>query len=85
MLSENHKLFFKMYSFSGLHFLKRKSKKRLKLVMYSKSKKKRNTPIYFNTNYRTVMKLVPIIMDYYLLQFDASKFFLDVPLHGVST
>ena len=32
---------------------------------------KRNTPIYFYTNYRTEMKLVPIIMDYYLLQFDA--------------
>ena len=39
-------------------------------------KKKRNTPIYSNRNYRTEMKLVPIIMDYYLLQFDASKFFL---------
>ena len=31
--------------------------------MYSRSKKKRNTPIYFNTNYHTEMKLVPIIMD----------------------
>ena len=29
--------------------------------------KKRNTPIYFNTNYRREMKLVPIIMDYCLL------------------
>ena len=35
--------------------------------LYSKSKKKRNTPIYFNTNYRREMKLVPIIMDYCLL------------------
>ena len=26
-------------------------------------KKKRNTPIYSNINYRTEMKLVPIIMD----------------------
>ena len=42
-------------------------------------KKKRNTPIYFNTNYRTEMKLVPIIMDYCLLQF-----FLGVRLHGGS-
>ena len=40
-------------------------------------KKKGYTPIYFNTNYRTEMKLVPIIMDYYcLLQFDALKFLL---------
>ena len=38
--------------------------------------------IYFNTNYRTEMKLVPIIMDYYLLQFDALKFFLEVRLMG---
>ena len=30
--------------------------------------------IYFNTNYRTERKLVPIIMDYCLLQFDALKF-----------
>ena len=47
---------------------------------------KRNTPIYFYKNYRTEMKLVPIIMDYCLLQFDALKFFLGVRLHGgVST
>ena len=52
--------------------------------MYSSSKKKRNTPIYFNTNYRTEMKLVPIIMDYRLLQFDVLNFFLGVPLHGES-
>ena len=35
--------------------------------MYSKSKKKRNMPIYFNRNYRREIKLVPIIMDYSLL------------------
>ena len=54
--------------------------------MYSKSKKKRkrNTPIYFNTNYRTEMKLVPIIMDYCLLQFDVLKFFSGVHLQGGS-
>ena len=28
-----------------------------------KKKEKRNTPIYFNTNYRTEMKLVPVMMD----------------------
>ena len=33
------------------------------LAMYSSSNKKRNTPIYFNANYRREMKLVPI-MDY---------------------
>ena len=44
--------------------------------------KKRNTPIYFNTNNRTEMKLVPIIMDYCLLQFDALEFLLGVRLHG---
>ena len=54
-------------------------------VPYSWSKKrKRNTPIYFNTNSRTKMKLVPIIMDYCLLQFDALKFFLGVYQHGES-
>ena len=53
----------------------------ISVAMYSKSKKKRNTPIYFNTNYRTEMKLVPIIMDYCLLKFDALKFFLGVHLH----
>ena len=52
--------------------------------MYSSSKKKRNTPIYFNTNYHTEMKLVPIIMDYCLLYFDAVKFFLSVRLNGGS-
>ena len=30
------------------------------------------------------MKLVPIIMDYFLLQFDALKLFLGVCLHTVS-
>ena len=48
--------------------------------MFSRSKK--STLIYFNTNYRTEMKLVPIIMVYYLLQFDASKIFLGVRKHG---
>ena len=33
--------------------------------------KKRNTLIYFNANYRTEIKLVLIIMNYCLLQFDA--------------
>ena len=45
--------------------------------------KKRNTPIYFNTKYRTEIKLVPIITDYGLLQFAALKFFLGVRLHKV--
>ena len=44
--------------------------------------KKRNIPMYFNTNYHTEMKLVPIIMDYCLLQFDDLKFFVGDRLHG---
>ena len=50
-------------------------------VGQKKEKKKRNTPIYFNTNYLTEMKLVPIITDYCLLQFDVLKFFFGVRLH----
>ena len=46
-----------------------------------KRKKERNSRIYFNTNYRTEMKLVPVIMDHCLLQFEALKFFLE-RLHG---
>ena len=46
-------------------------------LMYSQSvkkeKKKRNIPNNSNTNYRREMELVPINMDYYLLQFDASN------------
>ena len=49
--------------------------------MYSRSKEKRNTPIYFKANCSTEMKLVPIILDYCLLQFDALKYFLAVRLH----
>ena len=49
-----------------------------------KKKKNRNTPIYFNTSHRTEMKLVPVITDYVLLQFDALNFFLGVRLHGRS-
>ena len=52
--------------------------------MYSRSKKKRNTPLYFNTNYRTEMKLVLINIYYCLCQFDALKFVLQVRLHGES-
>ena len=50
----------------------------LACIVGKRKKKERNTPIYFNTNYRTEMKLVPVIMDYCLLQFDALKFFLGV-------
>ena len=45
-------------------------------------KKKRNIPIFFNTNYRGEMKLAPIIMDYCLLEIDALKIFLGVRVHG---
>ena len=37
-------------------------------------KKKENILIYFNFNYRREVKLVPVIIDYYLLQFAALKF-----------
>ena len=43
---------------------------------------KKPTPIYFNTNYHTEMKLRPIIMAFCLLQFDALKFFFRLRLHG---
>ena len=45
---------------------------------------KKTSPYYFNANYRTEMRLVPNIMDYILLQFDALKFLLGAPLHGGS-
>ena len=54
-------------------------------VGQKKKKKKGNTPIYFNTNYRTEMKLVPIIMNYCLFQFNALKFFLRSNLQGVGS
>ena len=44
--------------------------------------KKRITPIYFSTNYRREIKLIPINMDYCLFQYDALKFFFGVRLHG---
>ena len=50
-------------------------------VQLVKKKEKKNIFIYFNTNYRTKMKQVQIIMDYCLLQFDALIFFLGVHLH----
>ena len=45
---------------------------------------KRNAPTYFYTNYRTEIKLVPVIIDYCLLQFVAIKFFSGIRLHGGS-
>ena len=46
------------------------------VMMYVQQVKKKNTHIYFNANYPREMKLVPIIMDYFLLQYDALKFFV---------
>ena len=54
------------------------------VCMNSPVKKKRNTLINSNTNYRREMKLMPVNMDYCLLQFDALIFFLGVHLHGRS-
>ena len=52
--------------------------------MYSWSNRKQGTTINSNVNYRREMKLVGISIDYCLLQFDALKFFLGLPLHGGS-
>ena len=52
-----------------------------KAIVYSRSKEKKN-PNYSNTNYCREMKLVTIIMDYHLLQFDALKFLLGIRPHG---
>ena len=46
--------------------------------MYNQSKKKRNILNFSNTNYHKEIKLIPINVDYCLLQFDAVKFFLGV-------
>ena len=42
-------------------------------------KKKRNTTTNSNASYRREMKLVPMNMDYCLLQFDALKFVFGGP------
>ena len=52
------------------------------LVPCTVGQKKRNTPVNSNTNYLREMKLIPINMNYYLLQFDAIKFLLDFRLYG---
>ena len=57
-------------------------RKSLFMHMYSRPKKKGNTTINSNTNYRREIKLVPINMGYCLLKFDALKFILGVRLHG---
>ena len=49
-----------------------------------KKKKNRNISIYFNASYSRDIKLLSIIMDYCLLQFDDLKIFLRVLLHGGS-
>ena len=46
------------------NFIQILKEERLRHYKYCRSKKKRNIPIYFNTNYRTEIKLIPIIMDY---------------------
>ena len=46
--------------------------------------KKNNNHINYHINYHREMKLIPINMDYCLLQFDALNFILGVHLHGES-
>ena len=53
------------------------------MCVYAPSVKKKRT-IYFNLSYCTEIKMVPIIMDYCLFQFDSLKFFIGVHLHGGS-
>ena len=62
-------------------FFKKTEKCNANICTASQKKKK---PIYFNSNYRTEMTLVPNIMDYCLIQFDALNFTLGVRLHGGS-
>ena len=40
------------------------------------------TPVFLNTNFPTEMKLVQIIMDYFLLESDALKSFSEVRIYG---
>ena len=54
----------------------------LREIHKSTVNQKENIPIYYSTNNRIGMKLVPIIMDYCLLQFDSLQFFSVVRLHG---
>ena len=51
-------------------------------VKKKEKEKKRKTLIHFNTNESSEMKLIPINVDYCLLQFEALNFFLEVRLHG---
>ena len=55
-------------------------------IAYVQSVKKKggDTPINSYTNYHREMELVPINMDYCLLQFDEWKFCLGVSVHGSS-
>ena len=55
-------------------------KRCITLYRRSKKEKEKKPSTYFNTNYHREMKLVPIIMDYCLIQFDDLKFFLGVCL-----
>ena len=45
-------------------------------------KKKWNIPVNSNTKYSTEMKLVPIYMDYFLLQLDSLQVYLGEYLYG---
>ena len=75
------------YCSSVNNLTKRKKNIHICTVGQKKIKNKNKNPeifINFNTNSRREIKLVPINMDYCLLQFDAIKYFLGVHLHGGS-
>ena len=66
----------KMENIKSENLLQYKNHSGLKNLFYvcTVGQKKKKTFIYFNTNYCTEMKLIPIIMNYSLLQFDALNF-----------
>ena len=72
-LKQSETIFIQTYQLQKTLCISQESIQKLSCTVSQKKKKNRNTLIYFSTNYRTEMKLVPIIMDYCLLQFDALK------------
>ena len=71
------------FLYSDKFMLIKDSSEILNIYIHSdKKRKKMETLINSNTNYRRDMKLIPMNTDYCLLQFDVLKFFLGVHLHG---
>ena len=66
--------------------IREKEKYLLRLLVVSTvgRKKKGNNRIHFNSNHRTEINLLPIIMGYCLFLFDALKFFFGMRQHGLN-